>query len=895
MTILSDTFKKLYNAIDVDSIQKRAEIMNGFERNYGQANFKKSAYCCQQFMLAAGLQNVQMLPIPCDGVTTFGDYIIPQAWDRTGRSFLQIEDKKLSYEDSMICDTDKTPFAAGMWSMPTPPEGIHAEIVDWEALDQENPDVEGKFVLIAFNSYRKAYLYCVEHNAAAMIVSDSAAPKETYDEIRWSNGVGRIGWYHTKDDKRGVIFCITPRKADFIRSLLAKKKPVKAYGVMKTKVYDDELYTVTGTIPGKDSKEVLLIAHIYEPFLADDAAGATQAIAVACAIRDLVAKKKLPPLQHTLRVVVSMERYGFSGWFANPANVKKTLHVFSFDSTCHVHKYTDGRMETGLRTTAESAPSFTDYVLRYALEQYKDVLHFHTENGSLSDDTFMSGALMHIPCNWLHSSDRTYHHNSGWQFSDPDWELARISAASLGLCAAVIATFRADDCRKMKSQIEHVAIQVSKERLQQIYDELKAGTISPQYAMRKWCFLSAQIILRFVSAWMPFHNPKQKEDLKVFMHNLNVALANASVELDSYCQSLPFVPERSVPPIGRAKNMIIEPIQPASIHSQARIPHDERIPLGEGFDVIYSHCNGRTTLYEAILRAEYNRDGLHYTKEQIQNIINAVKMFEKYGYLRVKSVVPGTVDELENVLKKLGIKAGMKLFVHSSFSYLGEIEGGPKAVIKSLEKLLTPKGLLAMPAFNFFNFNEDGVFDPKTTPSRCGILTETFRKMPGVTRSLNPTHSVSAWGKGSKELLEHHHEVCAVGEGSPLDLLEKGDGYVLAINCATAITYMHTAEFAVHAPCLRPFGEQYPVRFPDGSVKKVKTWSWRNGPCPPAWLKETWPLMFKRNLVKMETFGNAELLFFKLSDFRKCHMEVLKKACKGCPVRPRVVAATIKE
>ena len=193
MSILSNTLKKLYNAIDVETIQKRAEIMNGFERNYGQANFKKSAYCCQQFMLASGLENVQMIPIPCDGKTAFNDYIIPQAWDRTGRSFLQIEDKKLSYEDAMICDTNQTPFAAGMWSMPTPPEGIHAEVVDWEKLDQENPDVEGKFVLIAFNSYRKAYLYCVEHNAAAIIVSDSAAPKETYDEIRWSNGVGRIG------------------------------------------------------------------------------------------------------------------------------------------------------------------------------------------------------------------------------------------------------------------------------------------------------------------------------------------------------------------------------------------------------------------------------------------------------------------------------------------------------------------------------------------------------------------------------------------------------------------------------------------------------------------------------------------------------------------------------
>ncbi|MBR4673367.1 MAG: AAC(3) family N-acetyltransferase [Victivallales bacterium] len=893
MSILSNTLKKLYNAIDVETIQKRAEIMNGFERNYGQANFKKSAYCCQQFMLASGLENVQMIPIPCDGKTAFNDYIIPQAWDRTGRSFLQIEDKKLSYEDAMICDTNQTPFAAGMWSMPTPPEGIHAEVVDWEKLDQENPDVEGKFVLIAFNSYRKAYLYCVEHNAAAIIVSDSAAPKETYDEIRWSNGVGRIGWYHTKDDKRGVIFCITPRKADFIRSLLAKGKPVKAYGVMNTKVYDDELYTVTGIVPGKDSKEILLIAHIYEPFLADDAAGASQAIAVACAIRELVAQKKLPPLKHTLRVIVSMERYGFNGWFTSPENIKRALHVFSFDSTCHVNRYSDGRKETGLRTTADASPSFTDYVLRYALEQYHKVLHFHTEYGNLSDDTFMSGALMNIPCNWLHSSDRTYHHNSGWQFSDPDWELARISAASLGLCAAVIATFRKEDFKEMLPQLKKTACQTLEERLLKNLDELKTNAISAQYAMRKAFFLSLKTSERVLSVLHYYSGLFSQQNMERLSYDL--AFNNAATKLFSYAQKLPVLPEYTAPAIGRAKNMVIEPIQPSSIHSQARIPHDERIPFGEGFDAIYSFCDGKTTLYDAIINAEYNRDGHHYSKEHIQTIINAVKVFEKYGYLRVKPFVPGTIKEFDEVLEKLGVKAGMKLFVHSSFSFLGAIEGGPKAVIKMLEKRLTPKGLLAMPAFNFYKFNEDGVFDPKTTKSQVGILTETFRTMPGVTRSLNPTHSVAAWGNGSKELLEHHHEVCAVGEGSPLDILEKNDGYVLAINCANAITYMHTVEFAVHAPCILPFGEQYPVRFPDGSVKMVKTWSWRNGRCALAELKETWPLMFKRNLVKVETFGNAELLFFKLSDFKKCHTEVLKKVCQNCPVRPRVVAASVKE
>lgn len=630
MSILSATLKKLYNAIDLETLRKRTEILNDFERNYGQANFKKSAFCCQQFMLASGLQDVQMLPIPCDGKTANLDYVIPQAWDRTGRSFLKIEDKSLSDEDAMVCDTDRTPFAAGMWSMPTPPEGIRAEIVDWDTLDPENPDVKGKYVLIARNAYRSAYLSCIEHKAAALIVSDSAAPEETYDEIRWSNGIGKIGWYHTKEDKRGVIFCITPRKADFIRSLLAKGKPVKAHGVMNTKVYDDELYTVTGTIPGLDSREILLIAHIYEPFLADDAAGATQAIATACAIRDLVAKKQLPPLRHTLRVMVSMERYGFSGWFAKTANVRNTLHVFSFDSTCHAQYFSEGRYETNLRATADSAPSFTDYILHHALEQYKAKLHFNTERGNLSDDTFMQGPLMNIPANWIHNSDRKYHHNTGWQFSDILWELAHISSSCLGLAASVLATFRREDFMAIRPELVKAARDVMRECVEQINDEIRNGTITPEYATEKFSHLSKMAAQKLFSV-STYHQGiyTRAEATKV-----SSMLTTAKLEKSSCNQ--PEANKKNNAALAHAKSIIIEPIQPSSIHSQAKIPHDKRIDAGD-FDTIYGQCDGVITLYEAIRRTEYTQNDSQFSAEQIRRFIDVAKTFEKYGYLRIKN------------------------------------------------------------------------------------------------------------------------------------------------------------------------------------------------------------------------------------------------------------------
>ena len=43
----------------------------------------------------------------------------------------------------VLADYEKVPTSLGMWSGPTPPGGVTAEIVEWN----ENGDVRGKLVL----------------------------------------------------------------------------------------------------------------------------------------------------------------------------------------------------------------------------------------------------------------------------------------------------------------------------------------------------------------------------------------------------------------------------------------------------------------------------------------------------------------------------------------------------------------------------------------------------------------------------------------------------------------------------------------------------------------------------------------------------------------------------
>lgn len=221
--------------------------------------------------------------------------------------------------------------------------------------------------------------------------------------------------------------------------------------------------------------------------------------------------------------------------------------------------------------------------------------------------------------------------------------------------------------------------------------------------------------------------------------------------------------------------------------------------------------------------------------------------FIDYAYLQKKNIrrikykikqkiKPITIDfeNLVQIFKKIGLENGDRLFMHSSMSAFGHIEGGPQTVIKALEEVVDGDGLIVMPAFplvgNAIDYIKRGeVFDIKRTPSRMGAITEAFRKTPNVERSLHPTHSVCAKGRGANEFV-NGHENCK----TPFDLespfgkmIEQN---VLIIGFGAEIhhfTLQHT--FADSCGEKYPFniynGEKYSVRCIDfhGKEKTVKT------------------------------------------------------------------------
>ncbi|MBL7924401.1 MAG: AAC(3) family N-acetyltransferase [Bacteroidia bacterium] len=160
---------------------------------------------------------------------------------------------------------------------------------------------------------------------------------------------------------------------------------------------------------------------------------------------------------------------------------------------------------------------------------------------------------------------------------------------------------------------------------------------------------------------------------------------------------------------------------------------------------------------------------------------------------------------LEKAFRDIGIREGDALLVHSSLSKIGYVQGGSETVIRSLMHVLGPEGTLLMPSFPAAGRNKDylesePVFDVRNTPSAMGIISETFRKMPGVKRSLHPTDAVCAAGPlAGFFTASHFGRITPYDEASPFRKLAERRGKILMLGTTLngAGTSLHTLEDAV--------------------------------------------------------------------------------------------------
>lgn len=154
-------------------------------------------------------------------------------------------------------------------------------------------------------------------------------------------------------------------------------------------------------------------------------------------------------------------------------------------------------------------------------------------------------------------------------------------------------------------------------------------------------------------------------------------------------------------------------------------------------------------------------------------------------------------NDLIQVMKKMGMKKGSVVFIHSSMTEFYNYTGTAEELIQNIINVIGEEGTLMMPAYpKTQKFNDEVDFDVLSSPSGAGYLSEVFRKMPGVKRSINLQHSVCAYGKLAEYFTnEHHLSSTAWDEHSPYYKMSQMNTLVFAFGLPYFLgTMIHCTE-----------------------------------------------------------------------------------------------------
>ncbi len=405
------------------------------DRFFTFPRFEKTAEYISRTMKAAGLTDVEIVRPRADGITQIGFWTMPLAWD-AANARLTILNGNVPAALKILADYQRVPASLGMWSGPTPKNGVEAEIVEVskaDLRDERKLDLRGKLALMDQNPANVKWLL-VRAGALGAINTFTENPG-LMDGRQWINAWGDSGWAYTKRSTPSLSFSITPRQAAYVRELL-KRGPVRAHAVVDSRYYEGAYPYVTGLIRGTGPEEVLTLGHTSEQGAQDNATGVAATLEALATLDRLIATGKLPRPRRSIRILSMGEMYGSMSYVAsNPDRIHRTVAAMCVDTPAA--SYDLAGTEYTFYMNPRVASDFTDAFILKLAEEYFPRVHrpWHEKPFTTGTDTYMAEPMVGVPTVWGYSgSGVETHHNSE---DTPD----RVDARSLRDIAITNAAF----------------------------------------------------------------------------------------------------------------------------------------------------------------------------------------------------------------------------------------------------------------------------------------------------------------------------------------------------------------------------------------------------------------------------------------------------------------------
>ena len=225
-------------------------------------------------------------------------------------------------------------------------------------------------------------------------------------------------------------------------------------------------------------------------------------------------------------------------------------------------------------------------------------------------------------------------------------------------------------------------------------------------------------------------------------------------------------------------------------------------------------------------------------------------------------------EQITEALQTIGLQAGHIVFVHSSLSSIGYVEGNANAVVDAFLDVLGSTGTLVVPTFTFSHGGKlNPVFDPIRDVSEMGRITEITRRRPGARRSHHLLHSVAALGPHAENITAVHGPSAWAADG-PFWKLYELDAHILMLGVPyLRCTFFHVIEqfVQVRYRCWREVEAR--VREPDGRKRPLPMFGYSPKPgFVGNDFNKLGVILEKRGLAQVGRVGNAVARRFRARD-----------------------------
>ena len=232
------------------------------------------------------------------------------------------------------------------------------------------------------------------------------------------------------------------------------------------------------------------------------------------------------------------------------------------------------------------------------------------------------------------------------------------------------------------------------------------------------------------------------------------------------------------------------------------------------------------------------------------------------------------LQDIESGLRKLGLKAGMYLEVHSALSSFGQVDGGAQTVVTALKNIITDQGAIIMPAFTL---SKEQLLSDKD--KKIGILKK-LKVLPENTSETTGMGAIAdAFRAGADVIVgEGRHRVAAWGAEQELNVqgfgnLHKRNGHALLIGVDIyRLSSMHYVE------CSLPEDIKQRFKPSDDILKTYPDDQWFVETYKPP-IKAWYTIQnraIEQNYINERKIGKAKCMFFEVNKVINLYKEALE-------------------